>query len=84
MFAEVNKALITSITATSQLVAVESTIKSHFPIYKAIAKRKPQAARTAMLEHLIATKRQLPAVGRAYRTALDLEKYLPIPNRSRV
>lgn len=81
MFAEVNKALIASISVTSQLVAVQSTVESHIPIFEAIESRRPKAAKLAMLHHLMATKRQLPLQGRTYVTHLNLDNYLPLPDK---
>lgn len=52
IFPIIQRAMLRSMAITSTLVGAEHTLSFHKPIYDAIYKRKPAAAREKMIEHL--------------------------------
>jgi GntR family transcriptional repressor for pyruvate dehydrogenase complex len=83
IFTLIHHSMATSIALTSQLEGWDLTLRSHRAIYEAIAGRKPEEARSRMVEHLL-HGRELLVTASAEPERLEIAtELLPLPRKKR-
>ncbi len=83
IFTLIHQSTATSIALTSQLERWDQTLRYHRDIYEAIAGRKPEEARSRMVDHLVHARALLVTISAQPERLKTATELLPLPRKKR-